>query len=175
LKNIPYTETERLGTTMAKNRSIEIYLKSGIEEDDQIYEVWQSLSMRGRPQEIFRRLILLGLRSAVEKGELPLAAMQVIDTNILVPSPIHSFFRQGQNPKVETPIRKRGRPAVKGKQDENGKKVELTKEAVHNEFNGPFSRILGENIDDKPKTPRDAVTQEAKPEVKQKPKLGRLM
>lgn len=165
---------------MPRNRSIGIYLKPGIEEDDQIYEVWQSLTLRGRPQEVFRRLILLGLRAAVEKGELPLAAMQVLDTNILAPGPEQSFFRKNQT-KEEVIIKKRGRPAGSAikKDNHNHQKVEFNIQDVHNEFNGPFSRILGENVDEQgigqnPKQVKEEPKAEKPPE-KQKPKLGRLM
>ncbi len=56
---------------MARGRSVEIYLKPGIEEDDLIHEVWREASLTGRPQDLFRRILLTGIRSLYESGDLP--------------------------------------------------------------------------------------------------------
>jgi len=73
---------------MARNRSIVIYLKPGIEEDDQIYDVWVALKDRGRPQDVFRRMLREGLKAMVESGELPRVALAKVDTSLLGPVPM---------------------------------------------------------------------------------------
>ena len=66
-------------------RGIMLYLKEGIAEDDQILAVWHAASQGGRPQELFRRLLMLGIRAAHERGEMTRAAMEVIDPSIVMP------------------------------------------------------------------------------------------
>lgn len=72
---------------MSRKRSIEIYLKEGVEEDDTIFAVWQSLKGR-RPQELFRRVLKYGLIGCIERGELPKVALAEIDTLTLQPVPL---------------------------------------------------------------------------------------
>ncbi len=66
---------------MKRARSVDIYLKPGIDEDDQTYAVWQALRARGRPQDVFRRAIRLGLLVMADAGELPRAAREVVIKN----------------------------------------------------------------------------------------------
>ena len=70
---------------MTRARSIEVYLKPGIDEDDVIHRVWEAVAARGRPQETFRRLLILGIRAAVENGEMPRAGLEAIDLDVLMP------------------------------------------------------------------------------------------
>jgi hypothetical protein len=53
-----------------RNRSVEIYLKSGIDDDDRIFSVYSALRTKGRPQDLFRRALCLGLALLREKGDM---------------------------------------------------------------------------------------------------------
>jgi hypothetical protein len=98
---------------MSRARSVEIYLKEGIEEDDQVHEIWAALRGRGRPQSVFRRALRLGLRAMAETGELPRAAMEALDPEILGPiGPAAALLMRGARAKRE---RGDGTPAAAGR------------------------------------------------------------
>lgn len=67
---------------MARARSVEIYLKCGIQEDDQVHAIWASLRGRARPQDIFRRALRLGLQAMAQAGELPRVALESTDMDL---------------------------------------------------------------------------------------------
>jgi hypothetical protein len=87
---------------MSRARSVEIYLKEGIEEDDQVHEIWAALRGRGRPQAVFRRALRLGLKAMAEASELPRAAMEALDPDILGPTgPAAALLMRGARAKRE--------------------------------------------------------------------------
>ncbi|MFC4236433.1 hypothetical protein ACFOY8_14605 [Thalassospira xianhensis] len=88
---------------MSRSRSIEIYLKPGVEEDDQIYAVWEALRERGRPQDIFRRMLRAGLRAMVDTGELPRVALGELEVDILYPVPLATATQMMRHPKPPKP------------------------------------------------------------------------
>lgn len=101
-------------------RGITLYLKDGIAEDDQIRAVWEAASAGGRPQELFRRLMMLGIRAAFERGELPHAAMSAVDPVLILPPGskgglrlpgVPSDWRLGDPPLLPPKLRPRGRHA----------------------------------------------------------------
>jgi hypothetical protein len=88
---------------MARARSVEIYLKPGIDEDDQVFEIWSALRSRGRPQDTFRRAIRLGLLSMAQGGELARAGLEVLDPDLLgTPAPAKEPVRRGRKARVRT-------------------------------------------------------------------------
>ena len=106
----------------AMGKGITLYLKEGVAEDDQIRAVWDSASLSGRPQELFRRLLLMGIRAAHERGELPHAASEVIDPLVVLPLNIKggmklpgipSGWRIGDPPLVEHRNKPRGKNAAR--------------------------------------------------------------
>ena len=99
-----------------------LYLKEGIAEDDQILAVWHAASQGGRPQELFRRLLMLGIRAAHERGEMTRAAMGVIDPSVVMPLGGRAPLRapgvpigwQAGDPPFANPVKKpRGRSAFR--------------------------------------------------------------
>ena len=64
---------------------ITLYLKAGIAEDSQILSIWEAASVSGRPQDLFRRLLMLGIRAAHDRGELTHAAEEVLDRDVVKP------------------------------------------------------------------------------------------
>ena len=72
---------------------MDIYLKEGIDEDDQVFAVWEALRGRGRPQDVFRRALREGIRVLALSGELPRAAFEGLDPILLgaVP-PAHAMM-----------------------------------------------------------------------------------
>ena len=56
---------------MGRNKKIELYLSEVFAEEDLLFKIWKSLSMRGRRQEIFRRALLTGLVSMIKNGDIP--------------------------------------------------------------------------------------------------------
>lgn len=57
---------------MPRARSVEIYLKEGLVDDDRMYAVWAAAGQHTRRQELFRRILQKGLRCLMEDGDLPL-------------------------------------------------------------------------------------------------------
>ena len=98
---------------MSRSRSFEVYLKPGIEEDDQVYDIWSSLRGRGRPQDVFRRALRLGLRAMAEAGELPRAALEIFDPDLLgAPSPMRALLARGARGQGRAPAAPRERRAA---------------------------------------------------------------
>jgi hypothetical protein len=54
---------------MSRAKSIQIYLKEGIEQDDLLLALWSVLRQKGRPQEAYRRMLLLGYEAMRASGE----------------------------------------------------------------------------------------------------------
>lgn len=63
-------------TRSRKSRSIHVYLKPGMREDDLLLAVWDAMSEGGRPQDAYRRLLLEGVKRMVENGDMPLSIMK---------------------------------------------------------------------------------------------------
>lgn len=85
---------------MSRARSVEIYLKPGIEEDDQVHEVWTALRGRARPQDVFRRALRLGIRAMAEAGELPRSAIEALDPDFLTaPGSARALLTRGRRPR----------------------------------------------------------------------------
>jgi hypothetical protein len=63
-------------TKKRKSRSIHVYLKPGMREDDLLLAVWDATSRGGRPQDGYRRLLLEGVKRMVENGDMPLSIMK---------------------------------------------------------------------------------------------------
>lgn len=56
---------------MPRAKSIQIYLKDGLDEDDMLLALWESCKRRSRPQVVFRRMLMRGFDAMVAEGELP--------------------------------------------------------------------------------------------------------
>ena len=91
--------------TKSRPRSIEIYLKEGLEDDDQIFEIWNLLRRKGRPQDSFRRALKLGLHAMLESGELPRSIRQVADPEILGPSTNNEYTKKIKSTSKKKPVR----------------------------------------------------------------------
>ena len=61
------------------SRGISLYLNQGIAEEAELLKVWDALIGNGRPQDLFRRLLLNGFREALSEGELPPEAERAIN------------------------------------------------------------------------------------------------
>lgn len=54
-----------------RSRSLQIYVKPGIKEDDVLIGVWEAAKKLDRPQDVFRSMLRAGLMAMLESGELP--------------------------------------------------------------------------------------------------------
>lgn len=88
---------------MSRARSIEIYLKEGVEDDDQIYDVWSALRERGRPQAIFRQILKAGIRALNDSGDLPRVAAEVIDPEVIGTLPVARSATKSERPSRRMP------------------------------------------------------------------------
>jgi len=87
-----------------RSRAIDIYLKAGIEEDDLVFAIWTALHGTGRPQDVFRRALRIGLRMLAETGELPRAALQQAESGLLgPPAPAMAFLLRGMAAAARAP------------------------------------------------------------------------
>lgn len=97
---------------MPRTRAIDLYLKPGIEEDDRIHTIWLGLRDCGRPQEVLRRAMMLGLRSMAASGELPhsIALLVAGPDGAALPLSARSLFTG--RPAVATAARARTLPVA---------------------------------------------------------------
>lgn len=56
---------------LTRSRSLQIYMKPGIKEDDVLLRVWEACRRLDRPQDVFRSMLRAGLVAMVESGEMP--------------------------------------------------------------------------------------------------------
>jgi Predicted membrane protein len=56
---------------LGRSRSLQIYMKPGIKEDDLMLRVWESCRRHDRPQDVFRSMLRAGLVAMLESGEMP--------------------------------------------------------------------------------------------------------
>lgn len=54
-----------------RSRSLQIYMKPGIKEDDLLLRVWDASRKSNRPQDVFRSMLRAGLISMLESGDMP--------------------------------------------------------------------------------------------------------
>lgn len=64
---------------MSRVKSLQIYMKPGVEEDDLMLRIWDECRRRDRPQDVFRRMLRAGMRSMVENGEMPQAIVDSLN------------------------------------------------------------------------------------------------
>lgn len=62
---------KNIDISLIKSKSLQIYMKPGIEQDDLLIAVWESCKKNDRPQDIFRTMLKHGLKVMVESGEIP--------------------------------------------------------------------------------------------------------
>ncbi|EPX78058.1 hypothetical protein [Salipiger mucosus] len=55
---------------MPRAKSVQIYLKPGLEEDDRLLAFWRACQRNSRPQEVFRRLLNVGFAELIDRGEI---------------------------------------------------------------------------------------------------------
>lgn len=67
---------QRMTRRGGKSRSIHVYLKPGMREDDLLLALWKAFAKAGRPQEAYRRLLIEGVKRMVENGDMPLSIMK---------------------------------------------------------------------------------------------------
>jgi hypothetical protein len=83
---------------MPRVRGVQIYLKPGVPDDDQMLAVWDACMALDRPQVVFRQMLRHGLRRMAETGELPPAVMK--SAGIDIPAPVPSPPPAPQAPPV---------------------------------------------------------------------------
>lgn len=67
-----------------RSKSLQIYVKPGIREDDILITVWEACARFDRPQDVFRTMLRRGLISMVESGEMPEAVIDECNLDVLV-------------------------------------------------------------------------------------------
>lgn len=86
---------------MPRARSIQIYLKQGIEQDDQLLALWSVCRDRSRPQEVFRKMLSRGFEAMREAGELPDSIVDAVSDAIgagVSPAKVASRPQQERHP-----------------------------------------------------------------------------
>lgn len=56
---------------LGRSRSLQIYMKPGIKEDDLMLRVWEACRRHDRPQDVFRSMLRAGMMAMLESGEMP--------------------------------------------------------------------------------------------------------
>jgi hypothetical protein len=69
---------------MKRSRHIQIYLKPGIREDDQMLSIWEACKRYDRPQDVFRAMLRAGMRAMVQSGEMPFAVVEECNLDAFV-------------------------------------------------------------------------------------------
>lgn len=64
---------------MSRVTAIQIYLKPGVPDDELILRIWRACKQKGRPQDVFRRMLRAGMFAMVENGEMPQAVVDDAD------------------------------------------------------------------------------------------------
>lgn len=95
-------------------RSIEIYLKPGIQNDDRIFAIWKILQSHGRSQDVFRRALLKGLSGL--QDELPEDAQTLLKQTVKPPIIRQKRVRRSKEPTpiqtIPSPIRTQENPRI---------------------------------------------------------------
>ena len=163
-----------------RSRSIEIYLKPGIAEDDLIHAIWRSASAQGRPQDLFRRLILLGLKASYASGDLPRAAASVLDVSGTPLTQALTKRGRGRPRKVVAPIPSgddghgaRGGPP--GISDIEAMAAEMAIRALREAIPAPPDALSRPTVAATAVEPPSAASVPSQPTEVQRPRLGRLM
>ncbi len=63
-------------TKKRKSRAINVYLKPGVREDELLSAIWDAHAEGGRPQDVYRRMLLEGLKRMIENGDMSLSVMK---------------------------------------------------------------------------------------------------
>jgi hypothetical protein len=63
---------------MKRSKSVQIYLKAGIEQDDLLLALWAVCRLKSRPQEIFRGMLLRGYESMRASGDIPESILEAL-------------------------------------------------------------------------------------------------
>jgi len=61
---------------LERSRSLQIYMKPGIKEDDLMLKIWDACRKHDRPQDVFRSMLRAGLLAMLESGEMPEAIIE---------------------------------------------------------------------------------------------------
>lgn len=67
---------------MARAKSIQIYLKEGIEQDDLLLALWSVLRFKGRPQESYRKMLILGFEAMKASGEFSDSILEELEATL---------------------------------------------------------------------------------------------
>lgn len=67
-----------------RSRSLQIYVKPGIKEDDILIGVWEAAKKLDRPQDVFRSMLRAGLMAMLDSGELPESIIDECDLDIIL-------------------------------------------------------------------------------------------
>lgn len=67
-----------------RSRSLQIYVKPGIKEDDLLISVWEAAKKLDRPQDVFRSMLRAGLHAMLESGEMPESIIDECDLDLIL-------------------------------------------------------------------------------------------
>lgn len=78
-----------------RSRSLQIYVKPGIKEDDVLIGVWEAAKKLDRPQDVFRSMLRAGLMAMLESGELPESIIDECHLDIILEKRLRRKNRKG--------------------------------------------------------------------------------
>lgn len=61
-----------------RQQKIEIYFKETIPDENKLYLIWEACKKYSRPQEIFRRMLTVGLEQMIKNNEMPQSVLSEI-------------------------------------------------------------------------------------------------
>lgn len=67
-----------------RTQALQIYLKEGVTDDDLLLKVWNASKKHARPQDIFRSMLMAGLMSLLETGQIPEEIIEDCNLDILI-------------------------------------------------------------------------------------------
>ncbi len=67
---------------MPRAKGLQIYLKEGLEDDDRLLALWDALRLYGRPQDTFRRMLIRGMKSMEQDGELSDRILEYVEETL---------------------------------------------------------------------------------------------
>jgi hypothetical protein len=69
-----------------RSKSLQIYVKPGIREDDVLIDIWDACARFDRPQDVFRTMLRRGMIAMVESGDMPKAVIDACGLDAIVDS-----------------------------------------------------------------------------------------
>lgn len=68
-------------------RRVQVYLTSSVQQERVLLDLWDAAGDVGRPQEVFRQMLLAGMRAMVDQGTMPAHLLRAVPAVAALASP----------------------------------------------------------------------------------------